>query len=370
MPRLREPRVAHRANAAKYGYDLPRWGVHDDDEEPSAAVAGPAKSCLKKGNTKQFGRSATAGRLDWDEKSTTLSSNDSCNLSDGGESTSPRSFEPQGRRVSSLRRGSSNVSDGSVLSVSPQRALYRRANSRIPDEQSNPSLVERLKKGAKTKYKNACAMMSSVGPCVIILEFDDILCPTWFIKKYVIPKQRRGTDVSDYRVFFYNHQKAVRKFLMQARAVAHVVIITTAKETFVADVCGRYFPELNFLEFVESLGIDTYYIEEPESESVGKEAIAKEIIEAKRATMYDILLERYTSARATWNVLCISCASIEAEALRQCLKPGPGQRRCKAVRIPSRQVAENLTASIEGLTPNLAAWAASKRDIDTFHFVT
>lgn len=366
MPRRPPPMIAFRARSIMFVRDTPEFGVKDGPGGKNKDVLSEGfgidvapKSALKKSGTKSLRRTDS-------QKSMGALSNRS-GTSDQASTISAQGSLDKDKKKNLRRSGSdlsfvSHASSDTVGTCASRH--FKRTNTKKLDE---PELTRKQRLLAKLydARKTLDRFFTTVGPAVIIFEWDDLLCPTWFLKKFVIPKQDSGLNerrLSTYKEVFVEHALAVRRTLLEAHRVGHISIITCATEEWLQESTGKYMRELDFDGLASELNIDVFHVESSNKKD--------ELVQIKKEAMSECLLQRYGSATCSWNVISISSTTLEQEALRKCLNTGPGRRFCKTVKVSSKQKVQKLTGTLDSLLPQLATWASSKRDIDTFHFVT
>lgn len=240
---------------------------------------------------------------------------------------------------------------------------YMRAGTKVIDEPvktRSQLLLTRLRDAGT----NITRMFASIGPPCIIFEWDDLLCPTWFLQKYVCPKPGEALGNSRFKSLekvFDKHASVVRKLLFDARKVGHICIVTTATETWFNETLTKYLKPLEFDDLAAELDIEVCHVEASTNRV--------DLVESKQDAMNDCLLKYYGSANCAWNVISISSSTIEQDALKKCMRGARSRRFCKTVKVSSKMKVEKLTVTLASLGPQLGEWARRKKDIDTFHFV-
>lgn len=108
---------------------------------------------------------------------------------------------------------------------------------------------------------------------VTILDWDDTLCPTRYIKSVARPfTAEPGLLSIDFQFHdgLHHHADLVAKTLRAARALGRVVIVTLAERGWVLASAERFLPGLDLQRLLDELDIPIYYAAEHVQRSVSR----------------------------------------------------------------------------------------------------
>jgi hypothetical protein len=169
----------------------------------------------------------------------------------------------------------------------------------------------------------------------IVIDFDDTIFPTTWIREdlslnwrlpiadQVAPSPER----EEVETILEGYTEQVTSFLMTASSLAHVALVTLAREPWVDTACENFMPELG--ELLKRSSIPIIYARDyitPEIQKAHQEKPFRTAHEetdfwmnAKRRAMEDTLRKQYDANDRTWkNIISIGDSSIEQVGLVTC----------------------------------------------------
>lgn len=204
---------------------------------------------------------------------------------------------------------------------------------------------------------------------VIIFDWDDTLCPTWFIKHVILQScaatssdesgaeaQRKQDE--QFAKPLAEHTRVVMDVLRQARKVAKVGIVTLAQKPWVELSMSDYMKNCGLEELLRELQIEFFYAELPDkvkpNELPG--------VVAKKVAITDCINKLHNGGQL--NVVSIGDSACEAEATREVMRGAPRNRLCKTVKLPENPWLTELTEDLKKLHDSLAEMANHDKDFD------
>eukprot|EP00933_Yihiella_yeosuensis_P038380 TRINITY_DN32314_c0_g1_i1.p1 TRINITY_DN32314_c0_g1~~TRINITY_DN32314_c0_g1_i1.p1 ORF type:complete len:655 (+),score=124.32 TRINITY_DN32314_c0_g1_i1:2-1966(+) len=230
--------------------------------------------------------------------------------------------------------------------------------------------------GLLSKSAAKMAAVTATSQACIIFDWDDTLCPTWWLRAVMEPSLVR-CDISTYEEKLVSHARQIEVILKAASAIAHVDIVTLANKAWVAQSLHYLTrpggPNLDAL--LQELNITFYYADiaaSPNTTGSKKNEVAQEpAVLAKKACMSEILTRWYErqGVRVQWNVLSVGDQETEMIALRLCCKEHQRQlwRKplVKTFLFPKEPMIEDLTSLLEKASPKLSDLMQKTTDVDT-----
>lgn len=221
---------------------------------------------------------------------------------------------------------------------------------------------------------------------IIIFDWDDTLCPTWWITRVMavglghIELEERGAmdpkmctvlkakkDLalpdSKYRAQLSAHSRCVEMLLRTARTLGQVKIVTLGSQPWF-EHSAVFFYGLDIPALLTELGITVYFATMPGYVPTGMNTK----VAAKRMVMAEALVTHYGSGLVRWHAFSIGDQPEESEALKLCCRDCPHRWRrrplCKTLTLTAEPLVEDLTQSLERLTPALRRLVVHDRDVD------
>ncbi|CAE7026528.1 unnamed protein product, partial [Symbiodinium sp. CCMP2456] len=193
--------------------------------------------------------------------------------------------------------------------------------TRFVKAETAPTFQRLVTNDSATTAKSANVTSTSSADsskAVIILDWDDTLCPTTWAMNLVESAKSEEELVKmemEYARQLEEHSAAVVEFLRAARAVARVAVVTLASEEFFQRSAETFLEGARISELFEELGIKVYFAKRPANCNTNAE------VAAKREAMKRCLANLYPSYGvwhgARWNVLSIGDSEIELTAIKQ-----------------------------------------------------
>lgn len=206
------------------------------------------------------------------------------------------------------------------------------------------------------------------GETIIMFDWDDTLCPTWFITEVLAPCDpaaaiQGGLPLAQDSPFYEAlslHAKAVEATLRLAASLGHVCIVTLAQRSWLMESAARFLPGLNLAKLLKDLHVRVFYARDyvhshdvaaaEEQEGVNPWAVAKG--HAMRRA-----LRQFTRKGVRWtNVLSIGDSAAEHAAITDLLwwhGEEIGATLCKSLKLmddPSvRQLGDQLSLLLRWL---------------------
>lgn len=229
------------------------------------------------------------------------------------------------------------------------------------------------------------ASPAAQGEIVTIFDWDDTLCPTWWITRVLscglnhvelerVPndaklatvqktKKELAMPTSQFRAPLEAHARAVEALLRAARSVSQVSVVTLGSQLWFEN-CSVFFPGLDVPALFRELGIQVYFAEIPAEVPAGTDCK----VAAKRISMAECLIKHYGIACTRWNVLSVGDQPEECEALKLCCRECPHRRRscpvCKTLTVEAQPMLQEMTDSLERLIPVFPRLVLHDRDAD------
>lgn len=214
--------------------------------------------------------------------------------------------------------------------------------------------------------------LASPDRAVIILDWDDTLLPTSFIKQVVVPgldEDDRDGPVPPESHFFSElrlHAGVVEEILRAASQVARVAIVTLATRWWVHISAERYLPGLDLNLLLQELNLTVY---PADRQSAMVKALAMSGRDpckvAKKNAMLKCLKKLYYGIECPWNVISIGDSTIEQEAIKECVSGTAKQKSlCKTVKLPESMSLAELRSELQQLVPVLQRLVSYGKDFD------
>lgn len=201
---------------------------------------------------------------------------------------------------------------------------------------------------------------------LIMFDWDDTLCPTWYIKRVVMPStcitslsDVQTPSLSKFEGELRAHAEVVVDVLRAAREVAKVVIVTLAEPGWL-EACGEYLPGMDMRAVFKELSISVYYAEYTTKEV--RES-AWPAVAAKKEAMQEVIRKHYDHG-TRWNVISIGDSIVEQEALKELCRSNRSGRICKTVKFPDDPNLSDLTEQLQALKPRLGKLVTLEKDFD------
>jgi len=220
--------------------------------------------------------------------------------------------------------------------------------------------------------RSACRLKpSDSGKACIIFDWDDTLCPTYWLQRVLQPSVGHvpeGSYQQDLSAFVQQLEVVLRT----ACNIAHVDILTQSNVHWVKQ--SLEYLRLSGMDIeavLNDLDIRFHYSDvEQASQTPAKQKGSLDVFTlAKKNSMVKILHAHFgDSPKANWNTLSIGDRYIELDALREVCKER--QRRtwrrpiCKTVKLPEEPQLEDLLRTLHTLAPQLQPLVAKEKDLD------
>jgi len=271
------------------------------------------------------------------------------------------------RSSSSLQIDEGTPTGVDSMSTSCQSALLQ---TRFVASEAAPSFERLVTDDSATTAKSANVISSSSADsskAVIILDWDDTLCPTTWAMNLVESAKSEEELVKmemEYARQLEEHSAAVVEFLRAARAVARVAVVTLASEEFFQRSAETFLEGARISELFEELGVKVYFAKRPANCNTNAE------VAAKREAMKRCLANLYPSYGvwhgARWNVLSIGDSEIELTAIKQAVSSRwrKSKSLCKTCKLEPQPCLSTLTMQLQQVAPQLGAMVAMDKDFD------
>lgn len=220
---------------------------------------------------------------------------------------------------------------------------------------------------------------------VILIDWDDTLLPTTYIKQVVLPGlpviEKGGPVPSDSRFHkdLATHARIVTNILRAACEVGRVAIVTLATSWWVMTSAEWYFPDFNLEALLQELDIEIWHADRnsPMVQTMAAAGHDPGIV-AKKAVMTRLLKGFYGDCRepesggngdVPWNVLSIGDSLVEQQALKICLESCKAsgycvQALCKTVKLRDDPSLGELSSDLVLIQPCLQRLVAENKDFD------
>mmetsp|Transcript_15864 Transcript_15864/g.37465 ORF Transcript_15864/g.37465 Transcript_15864/m.37465 type:complete len:419 (-) Transcript_15864:15-1271(-) len=214
--------------------------------------------------------------------------------------------------------------------------------------------------------KASPSLTADSSKAVIIVDWDDTLCPTTWAMN-LVESAKAEEDLAELEEAFSEqleqHCVAVVKFLRAARAVAHVAIVTLASEDFFEQSAETFLEDVRVKELFTELGIKVHFAKRSGVAGSNPDVAAK--MEAMKQSLSDAYPSSRLGHTARWNVLSVGDSEIEMKAIKQVLASRWRRPLCKTVKFDSRPSLSTLTEQLQKLTPQLPAMVGCSTSFDT-----
>jgi len=259
--------------------------------------------------------------------------------------------------------------------------------ARLPSlRQLSASAFGLPKRECDDRKADASLMPSVQEEHLIVFDWDDTLCPTWWITRVMAaglahvdlgqrmvsdPKLatvlKAQKDLSDpnskFRTELRAHALAVEALMRTARTLGHVSIVTLGSESWFK-YSAVFFCGLDIPALLTELDIQVYFATVPQHVPQGMNIR----VAAKRVVMAQALMDTYGRDTIRWSAFSIGDQPEESEALRLCCKECPHHRKlrplCKTLTVPAEPLLEDLTENLSRLTGALPRLISHDRDVD------
>jgi len=202
----------------------------------------------------------------------------------------------------------------------------------------------------------------------IIFDWDDTLCPTWWMQKVLVPAlEKSKADSIKEELHWY--ASIVEEILRSACEVAYVDILTQADPTWVAKSLDYLnLSGINIEGILKDLKISIHHTDFEEA----RERVNTQLdlpTAAKMISMCRILKARFgDSPTAQWNALSIGDRPTELRALKEACREQARRvwRRpiCKTLKLPEEPMLDELGHNLKTLTPQLTSLVDRITDVE------
>eukprot|EP00930_Biecheleria_cincta_P099814 TRINITY_DN91429_c0_g1_i1.p1 TRINITY_DN91429_c0_g1~~TRINITY_DN91429_c0_g1_i1.p1 ORF type:complete len:709 (-),score=177.19 TRINITY_DN91429_c0_g1_i1:51-2177(-) len=214
--------------------------------------------------------------------------------------------------------------------------------------------------------QNAEKTTQAGKPC-LIFDWDDTLCPTWWIRAIMQPSLNR-VELSSYSDVLHKQAGTIAECLRAAKALGSVDIVTLANPQWLDQTCKwLQCGGMDLKKVFDELQIQVHYAQIPRPETIP--AGADVAVHAKKVCMIKIMDKYYgTNMQAHIHAMSIGDQDAEATALKEVLKDRQKKawRRplCKVVRLPEEPMLEDLGKSVQLLAKHLPSLVSRQDDFD------
>lgn len=193
---------------------------------------------------------------------------------------------------------------------------------------------------------------------IVIFDWDDTLCPSWFIKEVVepcdpsasIPGGDPLTQESAFYAALSHHARQAEAVLRLAGSLGRVCIVTLAQRSWLMESAARFMPGFDLAALLEELQIRVFYARDHlHSRNSGARETEGDVVlgvTAKRNAMQKAL-RRFTRRGAQWtNVLSIGDSAAEHAAITDLLwahQQDVGATLCKTIKLADEPSAQHLS---------------------------
>jgi len=204
-------------------------------------------------------------------------------------------------------------------------------------------------------------------PC-LIFDWDDTLCPTWWIRAIMQPSLNR-VDISSYSDVLHKQAGIMEECLRAAKALGTVDIVTLANPQWLEQSCKwLQCGGVDLKRLFDELQIQVHYAQIPRPEAVPSGTDVA--VHAKKVCMTRIMDKYYgTNMQAHIHAMSIGDQAAEATALKEVLKDRQKKAwkrpLCKVLRLPEEPMLEDLGKSVQQVTKNLPSLVNRQDDFDT-----
>eukprot|EP00931_Biecheleriopsis_adriatica_P115664 TRINITY_DN91433_c0_g1_i1.p1 TRINITY_DN91433_c0_g1~~TRINITY_DN91433_c0_g1_i1.p1 ORF type:complete len:705 (+),score=167.55 TRINITY_DN91433_c0_g1_i1:80-2194(+) len=221
---------------------------------------------------------------------------------------------------------------------------------------------------AAVSAKQASESVQNGLPC-LIFDWDDTLCPTWWLRCVMQPSLSR-VDISAYNPQLTEHAGRIETLLRSAKSVGNVDIVTLANKQWL-DQTIRWLGMggVDLYAVLQELNIAVHYATPiPDSEvPAGQEAP----VLAKKVCMQRIMDKYYGTAaksKVAMHAMSLGDQPAEAVALKEVMKEA--QRKvwsrpiCKVLRFPEEPMIEDIGVTLQQVTAHLPSLVQRTGDFD------
>jgi len=221
---------------------------------------------------------------------------------------------------------------------------------------------------------------------VIIFDWDDTLCPTFWITRVMScglnhielddrnindpklitvlkAKKDLASPDSKFRAQLQAHSRIVEAVLRTARSLGQVRIVTLGSQPWF-EYSAVFFAGLDIPALLKELDIEVYFATYPQNLPEGMNVK----VAAKTNVMAECLTKHYGIASVRWNTFSIGDQPEERDALKLCCESCPHRRKkrpiCKSLLLDTEPMLQDLTDSLERLAPALPRLVSHDRDAD------
>lgn len=213
-------------------------------------------------------------------------------------------------------------------------------------------------------------------PGTIIFDWDDTLCPTWFIKHVKlegVPAERTVAqalqpDVAAKFMEMHStemavHTQAVCELLREARKVARVCIVTLGNKSWIDASIVQYMKGQGLQELLTELDIEIINAPEVPKSSIGKPVEMQSV--ARKNIAFVKSIAKLCPAGVRCNVMSIGDSQNERIALKQVMSQAShADDLCKTVKLPGCPLLSELTLNVRKLLPLLSVMVAHPESFD------
>ncbi|CAE8667502.1 unnamed protein product, partial [Polarella glacialis] len=230
------------------------------------------------------------------------------------------------------------------LTSSGMNYTPRSSGSQTPRRRKSiTSMMSSLSSFAGTMKENVVPTSPFNSPenAVILFDWDDTLCPTWWAFNIAETECVEELDV---------HAQVVEQVLRAARKEARVAIVTLATQEWWRESASLFLPGIDVKALFKELEIRVYYAVKPGGYGEFKDASSFKLrTAAKKKAMAKCLANLYptfTARSVRWNVLSIGDSAVEQRALQQLLAARSKSPLCKTLKMTSDPTLEDLTSQL------------------------
>jgi len=196
---------------------------------------------------------------------------------------------------------------------------------------------------------------------VIIFDWDDTLCPTYWACDKVEKNHTSSNLGREQQEMLRQNVAACEKLLRESRKLARVAIVTLAAPDWFEESQNKLFPGLDIEALFRELGIKVYFASKTLESSERMRTVAKKKAMKKcLQTLYPMM----TSKAERWNVLSVGDSVTEQEALKELLAEYSSAPLCKTLKFATEPSIEVLTDQMLSLVPHLQSMVSHSKDFD------
>jgi len=238
-----------------------------------------------------------------------------------------------------------------------------------PKSQQAPPTMEETLQILMSKSAQSLSTHHDSGQACIIFDWDDTLCPTWWLRRILMPRLCQ-VDSSTFKDELHAYVSKMVELLRASRKVATVDILTQADSQWVSQ-SFQYLciSGIDIEEVLKELGITVYYSDLEEAKETPRGAGVDVLTMGKMIPMARILKFRFGDSPNThWNALSIGDKSTELLALRELCKEHAKKvwRRpiCKTLKLPEQPLLEDLVENFKSMILHLPLVVANESDLE------